>query len=104
MLGKKSQGKMMSCGCSPGGEQGDADKGVLPGTDVNGAHEARRFSLLRIRMDKIKFIGKKGLRQKDKILLVWFSLLLLLPGEFIRNTGPGSDASWAFLQTVFSSK
>ena len=43
MLGKKSQGKMMSCGRSPGGEQGDADKGVLPGTYVAGAHEARRF-------------------------------------------------------------
>jgi len=53
--------------------------------------------------DKIKFIGKKekGLRQKDKILLVWFSLFLLLPGEFIRNTGPAPDASWAFFANRF---
>ncbi len=44
MLGKKSQRALMSCRCSPGGEQGDADKGGVPGTDVNGAHEVRHLS------------------------------------------------------------
>lgn len=36
----------------------------------------------------------------------WFDLrggyCLFFPGEFIRKTGPDPDASWAFLQTVFS--
>lgn len=44
MFGKKSQREMMPCGCSPGGEQGHGEKGPFSGSDVNGAHEARRLS------------------------------------------------------------
>jgi len=36
----------------------------------------------------------------------WFDFrggyCLFFPGDFIRKTGPDPDASWAFLQTVFS--
>ena len=44
MLGKKSQGPLMSCGCSPGGEHGHETAGNTAESVLTGHHDPPRLS------------------------------------------------------------